>query len=185
MLARRLTCADVAFGTHNALREYERHYNQHRTHRSLAAAAPLRDRPQPLDLTRSNTSQYSDGTVSAESSTSTGMPLDLCGGNFGTRSSRWGNERPRESPQRDVREAVDLVLPPGFPPPPGVSPAPGGTPPLQPGDWTFASPESGGQCLLGEALLDNEFRRQVLVLPADGFAPVGWRRTALVPVMKP
>ncbi|WP_242643211.1 transposase [Lentzea alba] len=32
----------------HALREYERHYNQHRTHRSLAAAAPLRDRPQPL-----------------------------------------------------------------------------------------------------------------------------------------
>jgi transposase InsO family protein len=31
-----------------ALREYERHYNLHRTHRSLAAAAPLRARPQPL-----------------------------------------------------------------------------------------------------------------------------------------
>ena len=28
-----------------ALREYERHHNQHRTHRSLAAAAPLRARP--------------------------------------------------------------------------------------------------------------------------------------------
>jgi hypothetical protein len=26
----------------HALREYELHYNQHRTHRSLAAAAPLR-----------------------------------------------------------------------------------------------------------------------------------------------
>lgn len=25
-----------------ALREYKRHYNEHRTHRSLAAAAPLR-----------------------------------------------------------------------------------------------------------------------------------------------
>ena len=33
----------------HALREYERHYNQHRTHRSLAAAAPLRIRPQPLE----------------------------------------------------------------------------------------------------------------------------------------
>jgi transposase InsO family protein len=33
----------------HALREYERHYNQHRTHRSLAAAAPLRARPQPLE----------------------------------------------------------------------------------------------------------------------------------------
>jgi transposase len=34
----------------HALREYERHYNLHRTHRSLAAAAPLRTRPQPLAL---------------------------------------------------------------------------------------------------------------------------------------
>ncbi|MDX8031429.1 integrase core domain-containing protein [Lentzea sp. BCCO 10_0856] len=34
----------------HALREYERHYNEHRTHRSLAAAAPLRARPQPLLL---------------------------------------------------------------------------------------------------------------------------------------
>ncbi len=31
-----------------ALREYERHYNEHRTHRSLAAAAPLRILPQRL-----------------------------------------------------------------------------------------------------------------------------------------
>ncbi|WP_245778375.1 integrase core domain-containing protein [Lentzea xinjiangensis] len=34
---------------HHVLREYERHYNGHRTHRSLAAAAPLRARPQPLE----------------------------------------------------------------------------------------------------------------------------------------
>ncbi|MFS8097379.1 integrase core domain-containing protein [Lentzea alba] len=32
-----------------ALREYERCYNEHGTHRSLAAAAPLRVRPQPLE----------------------------------------------------------------------------------------------------------------------------------------
>ncbi|WP_246291959.1 integrase core domain-containing protein [Lentzea indica] len=32
----------------HALREYERHYNEHRSHRSLAAAAPLRARHQPL-----------------------------------------------------------------------------------------------------------------------------------------
>lgn len=31
-----------------ALREYERHYNHHRTHRSLAAAAPLQALPQPV-----------------------------------------------------------------------------------------------------------------------------------------
>ncbi|REH18136.1 integrase-like protein [Kutzneria buriramensis] len=36
----------------HALREYERHYNQHRTHRSLAAAAPLRARPQSLEHDR-------------------------------------------------------------------------------------------------------------------------------------
>ncbi|WP_116200503.1 integrase core domain-containing protein [Amycolatopsis circi] len=34
------------------LNEYEQHYNRHRTHRSLAAAAPLRTRPQPLQLDR-------------------------------------------------------------------------------------------------------------------------------------
>ncbi|MET8759539.1 integrase core domain-containing protein [Lentzea sp. NPDC004782] len=33
----------------HALREYERPYNEHRTHRSLAAAAPLRARPQPRE----------------------------------------------------------------------------------------------------------------------------------------
>lgn len=33
----------------HALREYERHYNLHRTHRSLAAASPLRALPQALE----------------------------------------------------------------------------------------------------------------------------------------
>ncbi|MEU3626703.1 integrase core domain-containing protein [Amycolatopsis coloradensis] len=36
----------------HALREYEQHCNQHRTHRSLAAAAPLRARPQALQPDR-------------------------------------------------------------------------------------------------------------------------------------
>jgi hypothetical protein len=36
----------------HALRQYERHYNQHRTHRSPAAAAPLRARRQALDPDR-------------------------------------------------------------------------------------------------------------------------------------
>ncbi len=36
----------------HALRAYERHYNLHRTHRSLGAAAPLRARPQPLEPDR-------------------------------------------------------------------------------------------------------------------------------------
>ena len=36
----------------HALREYQRHYNLHRTHRSLAAAAPLRARPEALDAER-------------------------------------------------------------------------------------------------------------------------------------
>jgi transposase InsO family protein len=33
----------------HALREYERHYNLRRTHRSLAAAAPLQALPRPLE----------------------------------------------------------------------------------------------------------------------------------------
>ncbi len=33
----------------HALGEYGRHYNLHRTHRSLTAATPLRDRPRPLE----------------------------------------------------------------------------------------------------------------------------------------
>jgi transposase InsO family protein len=34
------------------LREYEQHYNLHRTHRSLAAVAPLKTRPQPIEHDR-------------------------------------------------------------------------------------------------------------------------------------
>jgi putative transposase len=36
----------------HALHEYERHYNLHRTHRALAAAAPLRELPHPLEADR-------------------------------------------------------------------------------------------------------------------------------------
>jgi putative transposase len=32
------------------LRKYETHYNQHRPHRSLSAAAPLKPLPEPVDL---------------------------------------------------------------------------------------------------------------------------------------
>ena len=32
------------------LREYETHHNQHRPHRSLHAAAPLKPLPQPVEL---------------------------------------------------------------------------------------------------------------------------------------
>jgi hypothetical protein len=32
------------------LREYETHYNQHRPHRSLDSAAPLKPLPEPVDL---------------------------------------------------------------------------------------------------------------------------------------
>ena len=32
------------------LREYEMHHNQHRPHRSLHAAAPLKPLPEPIDL---------------------------------------------------------------------------------------------------------------------------------------
>ncbi len=34
----------------HVLREYEQHYNTHRTHRALHAAAPLRAPPEPADL---------------------------------------------------------------------------------------------------------------------------------------
>jgi hypothetical protein len=34
------------------LHPYERHYNQHRTHRALAAAAPLQELPHPLETDR-------------------------------------------------------------------------------------------------------------------------------------
>jgi Integrase core domain len=36
----------------HALHEYERHYNLHRTHRALAAAAPIRELPHPLEADR-------------------------------------------------------------------------------------------------------------------------------------
>jgi transposase InsO family protein len=36
----------------HALHHYQRHYNQHRTHRALAAAAPLQQLPHPLDPDR-------------------------------------------------------------------------------------------------------------------------------------
>jgi hypothetical protein len=68
-----------------ALHEYERHYNLHRTHRSLAAAAPLKVLPEALEAERPNgliASSYVDEIVSAGSSTSIDLPLDLHGWSF-------------------------------------------------------------------------------------------------------
>jgi hypothetical protein len=51
----------------HALSEYERFYNEHRTHRSLQAAAPLRALPETItDPGRSLASTYVDTTASAE-----------------------------------------------------------------------------------------------------------------------
>jgi putative transposase len=48
---------DEVVGTHRnqghlrrILREYQTHHNQHRPHRSLDAAAPLKPLPEPVDL---------------------------------------------------------------------------------------------------------------------------------------
>ncbi len=41
---------DEVIGTHRILREYETHHNQHRPHRSLHGAAPLKTLPEPVDL---------------------------------------------------------------------------------------------------------------------------------------
>ncbi len=44
------TAQDPIFERHKILREYETHHNQHRPHRSLHAAAPLKPLPEPVDL---------------------------------------------------------------------------------------------------------------------------------------
>ncbi|SFR29093.1 hypothetical protein SAMN04488564_11717 [Lentzea waywayandensis] len=53
-----------------ALREYERHYNEHRTTDCSLPQHPCVPGTSPLDLTGSNASRYFDGTVSVESVTS-------------------------------------------------------------------------------------------------------------------
>lgn len=63
----------------DTLREYERHYNLHRTHRSLATAAPLRGCLSALNPIGSNASPYAGKTVSVESSMITDMPRELDG----------------------------------------------------------------------------------------------------------
>lgn len=67
----------------HALREYEAFYNEHRPHRALRAAAPLRPlrcrSPNRTDLT---TSTSDDVTDSAASSTNTNTPPDLPGRHF-------------------------------------------------------------------------------------------------------
>src|SRR5690349_7099945 len=61
----------------HALREYETFYNEHRPHRTLRAAAPLRPLPsQSPNHADSTTSTSDDVTDSAASSTNTGTPPD-------------------------------------------------------------------------------------------------------------
>jgi hypothetical protein len=61
----------------HALREYERHYNLHRTPTERSPQQhPREPGPRPLNPTRSNASPYVVRTVSAGSSTSTDQPLD-------------------------------------------------------------------------------------------------------------
>jgi hypothetical protein len=45
------------------LHEYEIHHNQHRPHRSLAAAAPLKPLPEPVDLDRYHVRRQADQRV--------------------------------------------------------------------------------------------------------------------------
>jgi hypothetical protein len=45
-----MSCTDEVFGKGKVLREYEIHHNQHRSHRSLHGAAPLKLLPEPVDL---------------------------------------------------------------------------------------------------------------------------------------
>ena len=40
------------------LRDYETHHNQHRPHRSLSGAAPLKPLPEPVDLERYHVRRY-------------------------------------------------------------------------------------------------------------------------------
>ena len=51
----------------HTLREYERHYNEHRTHRSLAAKHPCESAPSLLDSIRSNASPSIGRTVTGPS----------------------------------------------------------------------------------------------------------------------
>jgi hypothetical protein len=67
----------------HALREYEIFYNEHRSHRALRAAAPLRPLPQPITAPDRVAASTSDDTIdSAASSTNTDTPLDLHGRYF-------------------------------------------------------------------------------------------------------
>ncbi|WP_326793624.1 integrase core domain-containing protein [Streptomyces sp. NBC_00841] len=66
----------------HALGEFEAFYNQHRPHRTLHSAAPLRPAPEPITNATDSTGWTSiDVTDSAGSSTSTHTPLDVPGRN--------------------------------------------------------------------------------------------------------
>jgi hypothetical protein len=64
----------------HSLREFEHFYDEHRPHRTLRAAAPLRRLPEPIaDPEQIATSISADGTGSAAPSTNTGMLPDQHG----------------------------------------------------------------------------------------------------------
>jgi hypothetical protein len=112
----------------HALREYETFYNQHRSHRALRAAVPLRPLPnRSPNRTDSTTSTSADATASAACSTTTDMPLDLYGRVF--RHAQGHAETVRAAQPRPARfSAVERAAllpscsPVGRPPRYGVVP---------------------------------------------------------------
>ena len=112
------------------LRQYETHHNQHRPHRSLDAAAPLKPLPQPVVLERI---AYEGGFASAARFTNIAWSRNV-DGIFGTHSSRITGQKAADrspggavtGPRRRSRCRRPYVPEPAAlsrsarPPPPGV-----------------------------------------------------------------